>query len=268
MANRKVLMCRPDHFDVTYDINHWMHDQIGQVDKSRAVTQWYELAFALSRVADVHMMNGVQDLPDLVFTANAGFIQGDMAVLSRFSTEERQPEEDVFAKWFLYHKYNLFRIASKYEGEGDHLRDSLGHHWMGHGFRTEKDAAKELSKLLNCHINTLEMVDPRWYHLDTCFCPLPNGEVMWAPHAFSDASKELIRKSFGTSIEVSLEDALLFCCNCVCIGDTLFMQGGSQVVDKLRALGYTVWEGEFGEFIKSGGSAKCLVLDCNFSTKE
>ena len=118
MANRKVLMCRPDHFDVTYDINHWMHDQIGQVDKSRAVTQWYELAFALSRVADVHMMNGVQDLPDLVFTANAGFIQGDMAVLSRFSTEERQPEEDVFAKWFLYHKYNLFRIASKYEGEG------------------------------------------------------------------------------------------------------------------------------------------------------
>ncbi len=266
MHTRNILMCQPDYFDVSYDINHWMHDQIGKVNRVRAVSQWYDLCEALSRVSNVSLLNGVKDLPDLVFTANGGFIDGSTAILSRFVTEERQPEEEIFRDWFLKKGYRIIQPTSFYEGEGDHLRDSEGRQWMGFGFRTEKRAVNEISTYLSTKINAIELIDPRWYHLDTCFCPLPKGGVMWYPGAFSEESQSLIRANFSPSIEVTLSDALLFCCNCVCLDDFLFMQGSSEITDKLQALGYNVWEADLSEFIKSGGSAKCLVLDCNYST--
>lgn len=258
---KEILMCLPEQFEVIYDINYWMHNQEGLVDIPKAVEQWYNLFNALTKVAVVNLIDGVKGLPDLVFTANAGIIQGNLAVLSRFTTTERQPEELVFRKWFLQKWMRVVQPIAKYEGEGDHLRDNIGRHWMGSGFRTEKAAAAELEVFLNTKINILELVDPRWYHLDTCFCPLPMGEIMWYPGAFSLESQTLIRSSFSKSIEVSLEDALLFCCNCICLDNNLFMPQGTDIMNTLFIRGYDVWEGDLSEFLKAGGAAKCLVLE-------
>ena len=262
MNLEKLVMCWPTYFDVTYDINHWMHDQKGQVDKVKAIAQWYTLYNALSKEIPVHTLVGQENMPDLVFTANAGFIFDNFAILSRFSTKERQPEEAIFRNYFENADLIVFQPVSKYEGEGDHLVDHKGRHWMGSGFRTEKSAAAEINKVLGTNINPLELTDPRWYHLDTCFCPLPNGEIMWYPGAFSESSQHLIRSSFLESIEVSLEDASSFSCNCICVNSNLFMPKSTQeLIGRLKNLNYTTNEFDLSEFLKAGGAAKCLVLN-------
>jgi len=262
MKLEKLVMCWPIYFDVTYDINHWMHDQKGQVDKAKAILQWSALYSALSKEIPVHILMCQENMPDLVFTANAGFIFDNFAILSRFSTKERQPEEDVFRNYFKNSDLDIFQPVSKYEGEGDHLLDHLGRHWMGSGFRTDASAAAEIDKILNTSINVLELVDERWYHLDTCFCPLSNGEIMWYPDAFSESSQHLIRQSFTNSIEVSLDDALLFSCNCICVNNSLFMpKSTTMLIERLKDLKYNVNEFDLSEFLKAGGAAKCLVLN-------
>lgn len=265
---KRVLMCRPESFDVLYNINHWMNDQIGNVNKEKAIKQWYTLFNAISRIAIVNLIDDHKEVPDLVFTANAGLIHDDLAILSKFSTKERQPEEAVFHEWFSKKGYTVFQPSVSYEGEGDHLRDEFGRHWMGSGFRTRKEAAKEITNFLNVHINVLELVDPRWYHLDTCFCPLPGNRIMYYPGAFSEESQKLIRNSFDVIIEVSEEDGNLFCCNCVVIDKTLFLPNNNHASAMLSKQGFNTREFELSEFLKSGGAAKCLVLDCNYVSGE
>lgn len=258
-------MCHPEHFGVDYVINPWMTNNIGQVDRMVATQQWHTLRTALDKFSVVHTMHGVQDLPDLVFTANAGLIRKNIAVLSKFNSKQRQPEEKHFEAWFNEQGYNVAYVNHPYEGEGDHLADKWGRHWMGTGFRSSKLAAPELSDILSVHINTLELVDPRWYHLDTCFSPLPYGELMWYPGAFSLDSQRLIKQSFETRIEVTEEDALAFSCNAVCLENHIFLPKNASASMALRGIGYNVSEFDLSEFLKAGGAAKCLVLNIGFN---
>lgn len=255
-----VLMCHPEYFTVSYDINPWMTSQIGLVDNEKAKEQWFELLNAISKTIPVYVLKGEEKLPDLVFTANAGFVFNKTVILSKFAKQERQLEEQIFQSWFNSKEFTVVQPKQNYEGEGDHLIDSLGRHWVGSGFRTDKKVKKELEAFLNHKVNMLELVDARWYHLDTCFCPLPNGELLWYPNAFSENSQNLIRKNFTKTIEVSIDDALSFCCNCVCIENSLFLPKTKNVKIDLDNLGYSVNEFELTEFIKAGGAAKCLVL--------
>jgi N-dimethylarginine dimethylaminohydrolase len=259
---KKILMCEPRYFDVVYDINPWMTDHIGYVNNSSAMNQWYLLVESISKQSIVKLIESVDKLPDLVFTANAGFIKGNIAVLSTFLKKERQPEEHFFKRWFENNNYSICQPLSSYEGQGDHLVDTYNRHWLGTGFRTDLNAVPELQNFLNVDINALELVDPRWYHLDTAFCPLPNGELLWYPGAFSIKSQNLVNESFTHRIEVTIEDAKLFSCNAMCIDDTIFVPKNTLVSDALRKHHYKVNEFELSEFMKAGGAAKCLILDC------
>lgn len=256
----KILMCTPTHFQVSYEINPWMISNIGQVDNKKANDQWNTLFNELAKHSIIYLIDTIEDCPDLVFTANGGFISNNTAILSKFSTIERRNEEPIFGSWFASKGYDVYKPSYNYEGEGDHLIDNNNRHWLGSGFRTDTRVAAELEDILNTDINVLELTDPRWYHLDTCFCPLPDGEILWYPDAFSKSSRDLIYSSFQKSIEVSEKDALLFACNCVVLGNHLFLPKGSDVWKQLESIGYTIHEFELGEFIKSGGAAKCLVL--------
>lgn len=259
---KKVLMCSPTYFDVSYEINPWMAQQQGLVDRGLAYTQWQRLHDAIAVVAQVSVMPGVDQLPDLVFTANAGLVCNGIAVLSRFAKPERQPEEQYFDAWFADNDYPVVQPVNDYEGEGDHLVDAYGRHWVGTGFRSSAAAVPELEDFLATKITALELVDPRWYHLDTCFCPLPAGELLWYPPAFSQASQDTIRASFTVRVEVTEADALAFCCNSVCIDRNIFMPESDYANSQVGSLGYTVETFNLSEFLRAGGAAKCLVLHC------
>lgn len=256
----KILMCSPDYFEVSYDINPWMTDQIGKVNNDLACTQWRKLFLALKEHADVELLYPIKDLPDMVFTANAGTVVGRRVVLSRFSKDPRRREETHFAHYFFNAGFTVHQPDEYYEGEGDHLIDSRGRHWMGYGFRTEKIAVHGIEKYIDTAIMPIGLTDNRWYHLDTAFCPLPDGELMWHSAAFSAKAQNIIQQAFPVRFDVCKEDALKFACNCVCIGRDLFMPAGTVIAGVLRDLDYRVHEFDLSEFIKSGGAAKCLTL--------
>lgn len=255
-----ILMCRPNYFDVSYDINPWMENQIGKVRYSDAAVQWEALLNEISKHTIVYLLEAEQGVPDLVFTANAGIIYKNTAILSRFRHPQRQPEETIFRKWFERKGYTVVQPQNYFEGAGDLLTDSQGRHWLGYGFRTDSVASSELEKIFEGEIITLELVDPRWYHLDTCFCPLTNGELLWYPGAFSDLSQEMVRERFEIIVEVDQQEAESFACNAVCIKNQIFMPPVASVQNELNILGYNTKMFELGEFQKSGGSAKCLTL--------
>ena len=254
-------MCTPQHFDVQYNINHWMANQLGKVDQQKAVTQWESLYKELQKLDTVTLINGQEHSPDMVFTANAGIVVGKKAVVSTFANAERQGESRVFAEWFSKQTYTACELSHPYEGQGDHLVDVHGKHWVGYGFRTSLACKDQLERVIDNEVSMLELVDPRWYHLDTAFCPLSDGTLMWHPGAFSKTSQALVDRVYGDQIVVSESDATKFACNAVVVGNTVILPKNEQVSDTLQCFGFTPIELDFSEFIKAGGAAKCLCLE-------
>lgn len=263
------LMCAPDHFEVAYVINPWMAGNIAQCRSDVAVCQWRALAALISDVARIERVKAQTGVPDMVFTANAGLVLGKAFVLSRFHHAERRGEEAHFANWFADHGYQVIRMAPElsFEGAGDALLDrGEALLWMGYGHRTSARCAPVLSNVLGIEVEPLKLVDERFYHLDTCFCPLEGGYLMYYPAAFDEASQARIaaRVPVGRRIVVSDADALDFACNAVNCGRHVFLNRASADLERRLAVnGFVLRQTPLGEFMKAGGSAKCLTLKLN-----
>jgi len=260
------LMCPPDHYDVDYVINPWMEGNIHRSSRDRAVEQWQGLYKTIQGLAEVHLIEPHEGVPDLVFTANAGMILGDIAIVSRFYHKERQGEEPYFKAWFEENGFKVFELPPElpFEGAGDALLDREGRWlWAGYGFRSELDSHPYLAKWLDIEVLSLRLMDNRFYHLDTCFCPLTGGYLLYYPPAFDYYSNQIIemRVPAEKRIAISEPDALNFACNTVNIGTTVIMNKASTELKQiLNQKGFTVLETPLTEFLKAGGAAKCLTL--------
>jgi N-dimethylarginine dimethylaminohydrolase len=188
-------MCAPDYFDVSYIINPWMHNQVGNSNHALAVKQWNYLRDALAKQVNLIFVAPEKGVPDMVFTANAGLVLGDKVIISRFRSKERQPEEPYFRKWFADRDFKIadWPQSMSFEGAGDALFDR-GQQllWIGHGFRSDAAAPAEVEKIIGRRTATLRLIDPRFYHLDTCLCPLEGGYLIYYPQAFDQASQDQI----------------------------------------------------------------------------
>jgi len=206
----------------------------------------------------------VASLPDLVFTANAGVVIGRKAMPSRFRYPERQREEAHFEAWFRDHDYEVVTLHPEtfFEGAGDLL--GFPACWFG-GYRQRSDirAFPILSEVFKMEILPLELIDGRFYHLDTCFCPLSGGELLYYPPAFDRYGQAAIadRIPAGFRLAVSEQEALKFACNAVCVGKHVVLPSGCpETMGWLEGRGYRLHPLPLDEFMKSGGSAKCLTL--------
>ena len=265
----RILMCAPDHYDVGYVINPWMEGNIHKSSRDKAVEQWSKLNFVLNDIAKVDLVKGQPGVPDMVFTANAGLVLGDNAVLSRFYHPERQGEEPYFKKWFEDNGFNVFELPQDlpFEGAGDALLDREGRWlWAGYGFRSELDSHPYIAKWLDIEVLSLRLIDDRFYHLDTCFCPLSGGYLLYYPGAFDSYSNHIIegRVPADKRIAIAEADAINFACNSVNVGQTVVMNKASDSLkQRLGDAGFEVIETPLTEFLKAGGAAKCLTLRIN-----
>ncbi|MCB4821304.1 dimethylarginine dimethylaminohydrolase family protein [Roseicella aerolata] len=272
----QILMTDPAHFEVDYVINPWMRPAAwhGDPEGNRAAARaaWDALAGALRQAgAALEVLPGAPGLPDMVFPANAATVLDGRALLSRFACPERRPEEARFRAAFrglqargLLEKVGELPEGVFQEGAGDCIWDAQrGHFWAGHGQRSLRAAIPEVAAFFGREAVPLELVSPRFYHLDVCFCPLPGGEVLYHPGAFSPASLGAIRDRVpaGLRIEATAEEAGLFCLNAVAIDRNLVMARASA---RLRAIlagrGYRVVELDLAPFILAGGAAFCMTL--------
>ena len=265
----RILMCAPNHYDVDYVINPWMEGNIHKSSRQKAVEQWSKLNHALNDIAQVDLVEGQQGVPDMVFTANAGLVLGNNAVLSRFYHPERQGEEPHFKKWFADNGFKVFELPKDlpFEGAGDALLDREGRWlWAGYGFRSELDSHPYIAKWLDIEVLSLRLIDDRFYHLDTCFCPLTGGYILYYPAAFDSYSNHIIEKRVPESkrIAIAEPDAVNFACNAVNVQQTVVMNKASDSLkQRLADVGFQVIETPLTEFLKAGGAAKCLTLRIN-----
>jgi N-dimethylarginine dimethylaminohydrolase len=265
MTNR-FLMCKPQYFEVNYVINPWMAQNVHRVGRAAANVQWETLHRLIQGAAEVQLIDPEPDLPDMPFTANAGLVVGDHAIVSNFRHAERQTEEKHFERWFDDHGFFVHKLSREifFEGAGDALLDrARGCVWMGYGHRSTHDAGAPIQKFLGLEVVMLELTDPRFYHLDTCLCPLPRGYVMYFPDAFSEDSRELLKRRIPAeqTILVGEEDAMKFACNAVSIGDQIILNGASKpLMEELSGARFQTVQSPLSEFLRAGGASKCLVL--------
>jgi len=266
LPRQKLLMCAPDYFGVDYVINPWMEGNKGLADRILAVQQWSNLKLMLEAQADITLIPQKDGFPDMVFTANAGFVLDGRVVVTRFKANERQGEEPFFRDWFQANGFKIEPWPTNicFEGAGDALLDR-GQEiiWAGYGFRSDAAAPGLLERIFRRRAIALRLVDPRFYHLDTCLCPLTGGFLMYFPSAFDAASQKAILDNVPPKkrIAVSEADALQFCCNAVDLNPYIFMNGASEALQNtLREREMTPVITPLSEFMKAGGAAKCLTL--------
>jgi lysine-ketoglutarate reductase/saccharopine dehydrogenase-like protein (TIGR00300 family) len=262
----RFLMCSPEHYDVDYVINPWMEGNIHKSSRDRAVEQWNKLYNVLKTYAAVDLVKPQRGVPDMVFTANAGLVLGKKAIVSRFYHKERQGEEPFFKQWFVENGFNVCELPKDlpFEGAGDALFDREGRWlWAGYGFRSELDSHSYIAKWLDIEVLSLRSIDNRFYHLDTCFCPLSGGYLLYYPEAFDSYSNRLIQMRVPAEkrLAIAEEDAVNFACNTVNINDIVVMNKASDNLKRqLNNAGFQVVETPLTEFLKAGGAAKCLTL--------
>lgn len=259
----EFLLCPPAYYAISYEINPWMSLK-HPANHARAIKQWQNLCAVLRRLgAKIRLLSPQPGVPDLVFTANAGLVVGRAFIRSNFRYPQRRREEPCAERYFRKAGFRIIRLPSQvhFEGEGDALwmKDTLV---MGFKFRSEAPAHEVLTKALQARVLPVELADKRFYHLDTCFCPLDEKQALWFPKAFDRYGRKALREAAETLISVSEPDALRFACNTIVIGKTLVMPAGvsKALLEALKRRGFKIVTVELSEFLKAGGSAKCLVL--------
>jgi N-dimethylarginine dimethylaminohydrolase len=258
---RTYLMCPPTHFAVDYAINAWM-DPRTPVDRDRAMAEWERLrATYVSLGHTVHLLDPVEDLPDMVFAANGATVVAGRVLLARFRYPQRAPETAAYREWFGARAFLEVRDAELVnEGEGDYLLAGA-QLLAGTGFRTDRRSHGEAQELFGRPVISLTLVDPRFYHLDTALAVL-DDTVMYYPSAFSPGSRSVLRRLYPDAIIATAADADAFGLNAVCDGRTVILpQAATHLIDELRARGFDPIGVDVSELMKTGGAVKCCTLE-------
>jgi N-dimethylarginine dimethylaminohydrolase len=266
---KTFLMCRPTHYGVHYSINPWMNPKL-RVNAVLANDQWNNLCERiLEHGGAIRHIKERPGLPDMVFTANGGLVLKDKAkcvVVAHFRHEERKGEEEWFVQWFSDEGWHFTYPSAPHEGAGDALMYN-GTLVSGTGFRSDPVAHAEIEQFWGGKVLQVKLVDPNFYHLDTCFCPLADGDYLIFPAAFDRDSFQAIEMLQRETPEahgmvVPTDEALKFACNAVLIDRTVILPSGcQQTMDLLRGRGYNPVPVDMTEFIKAGGACKCLTLE-------
>ena len=285
--SRRYLMCRPEFFTVSYEINPWMDKRV-PVDTALAVKQWERLRDTyLDLGATVEEIAPIESLPDMVFAANGATVVDGVVYGARFTHPERQPEGPAYLRWFADHGFEVHDARERNEGEGDLL--TVGPRMLaGTGFRTDVAAHAEAAALWGRELVTLELVDPRFYHLDTALIvlegtegipvlegtegstvlegtegiPAPDGQVAYYPAAFSPSSREVLETLYPDAVVASEADAVVLGLNGVSDGHHVVLNPlATGLVGQLAERGYEPVGVDTSELVLGGGGAKCCTLE-------
>ncbi|MDE3106034.1 MAG: amidinotransferase [Acidobacteriota bacterium] len=260
------LMCPPEFYDVNYVINPWMAGNLHRPSRDAAFAQWRNLHRALKRIADVRLLPALPAAPDMVFVAHTALVSHGVAALSSFAHPQRQVEEGPMRRWFRESGFLVWETPREtaFEGEGDAMFDQEGNHlWIAHGVRTCKQSHRHVADAWHTPVTSLNLVDPRFFHLDTCFAPLADGYLLYFPGAFDRASLAKIEAAYPAErrITVSEAEATHFACSVINVGRNILM--GSETPDlaaRLADFGFDATTIDLSEFHRGGGSAKSLAL--------
>ncbi len=258
---RRYAMTSPQFFAVDYAINPWM-DTDNPVDTAVAVAQWEHLRDTYVRLGHVvDLVAPVPGLPDMVYAANGGLILNGTAVVARFKYPQRQHESIAYAGWMRSQGYTPVQTQHVNEGQGDLL--PVGETILaGTGFRTDPRAHAEIAEIFGRPVVSLQLVDPRFYHLDTALSVLDDATIAYYPPAFTESSRAQLETLFPDAIVVESADAYVFGLNVVSDGrHVVYPAAAVGFAEQLTQAGFEPIGVEMSELLKGGGSVKCCTLE-------
>jgi arginine dihydrolase len=258
---RHYAMTAPTFFALEYAINPWMDTSVS-VDTHLALGQWETLRQTYKELGHtVEMVEPVAGLPDMVYAANGGLLVNGYAVAARFTYPQRTGESVAYAEWMTRHGYEVAETRHTNEGQGDLL--VVGSIILaGYGFRTERQAHDEIAAIVKMPVVSLELIDPRFYHLDTALAVLDDTTVAFYPPAFSDESRARLLELFPDAIEVGSADAFVLGLNAVSDGlNVVLPAAATGFAEQLKGAGFRPIGVDLSELLKGGGSIKCCTLE-------
>lgn len=273
MLPKKVLMCKPEYFDINYIGNEYMNNLNADFDKQLAMEQWQELKSAYEDLGlEVTVISPAEGLVDMVFTANQSlpFIDSEgnkKVVLSKMRNPQRTEEVKHFEDFYLKEGYEVIKLPqeiSYFESMGDAIIDYKRKIiFGGYGYRTHENVYDFLREVTDYEVIKIRLMNKYFYHLDTCFSLLNPHAAMICRDAFSEDDFKKITGYFTDIIEASAEENKnSFACNCHC------PDGENIIIDKradrmkvlLQRNGFSVTTVDTSEFMKSGGSVFCMKM--------
>ena len=256
-----VLMCRPEHFTVSYRINPWMHPE-DPTDTSLALQQWtvlydtyVDLGFA------VHLIDSLPGLPDMVYAANGGFVLDGIAYGAKFHYPERQPEGPAYMDWFRSQGLDVREPEATNEGEGDFLLvgDTI---LAASGFRSDTSSHQEIADIYGRDVVSLQLVNPSYYHLDTALAVIDPTTIAYLPSAFDEASLSILRERYPDAIIATEEDAAFLGLNSFSDGhNVVIAERATTFAKDLAERGYNPIGVDLSELLLGGGGVKCCTLE-------
>ncbi|MGA1836633.1 dimethylargininase [Herbiconiux sp. 11R-BC] len=266
-TRRRYLMCRPEHFTVAYRINPWM-DPALPTDTDRAVAQWQTLYDTYRELGhDVELVDQIEGLPDMVYTANGGFVIDNTAYGASFTHAQRQPEGPAFMDWFRENGFDVVEPQNVNEGEGDFLL--VGSRILaGTGFRSATGSHEEVAALFGREVVSLTLVNPNFYHLDTAVSVLDpvtddaGANIAYLPSAFDAESRATLERLYPDAIIVSEEDGSVLGLNSISDGLNVVIASRATGFERqLRERGYNPIGVDLSELLRGGGGVKCCTLE-------
>ena len=256
-----VLMCRPEHFTVSYRINPWMHPE-EPTDTSLALKQWTVLYDTYVDLGfTVQLIDPIPGLPDMVYAANGGFVLDGIAYGARFHYPERQPEGPAYMDWFRSQGLDVREPRKTNEGEGDFLLvgDTI---LAASGFRSDTSSHQEIADIYGREVVSLQLVNPSYYHLDTALAVIDSTTIAYLPSAFDEASLTILRQRYPDAIIATEEDAAILGLNSFSDGhNVVIAERASTFAEDLRDRGFNPIGVELSELLLGGGGVKCCTLE-------
>ena len=261
---RRFLACEPRYFDVQYAINPWMRED-AEVDTALARKQWSALIQSYrDHGHTVETVDPVPGLPDMVFAANAALVVEGRVFGSHFHAPQRRPESAAYETWFKSAGFDIYPSESPCEGEGD-LVPAGRYILAGTGFRTARAAHHEVQEFFGIPTIGLQLTDPYFYHLDTALFVLDEqgeGEIAYYPQAFSEGSRDVLRRLYPHAVIATRDDAMAFGLNSVSDGHHVFIAPKAVgLIEQLAERGYVPVPVDLSEFHKAGGGIKCCTQE-------
>ena len=258
---RTILMCKPSHFTVVYRINPWM-DPAVPTDTALAVAQWQTLYDTYVGLGfDVHLIDPIDGLPDMVYAANGGFVIDNIAYGAAFTYPQRQPEGPAYMDWFRENGFDVRVPQEINEGEGDFLLvgDVI---LAGTGFRSASNSHEEVSAIYGRPVITLNLVNPNFYHLDTAIAVLDDTNIAYLPSAFDEPSLAILRERYPDAVIATEEDAAILGLNSYSDGYNVVIAARAKDFERqLRERGYNPIGVDLSELLLGGGGVKCCTLE-------
>jgi N-dimethylarginine dimethylaminohydrolase len=261
---KKILMCPPNYFDVEYEINPWMNKD-NKVNRVAVLNTYSAVKSVYDAVGfPVYEIEQEKGLPDMVYTANIGYAEGNVFLRSNFKHPERRKEPKLAADFLKQNGFEIHTVPEEifFEGEGDVIRSDKKY-FMGHGKRTDPRAKKYLEETFKKEFIDLELIDPYYYHLDTCFAPLNDDVVVINRKSFTPEALGKIEKSFNKIIDTNDQDNKVLACNLVVAGNVVVLGKGisPELSENIKKEGFEVREIDMSEYMKGGESVKCITFE-------